>query len=194
MSRTITALTLAAVERQQSEYLHLLELNFSGGALRLTSGPHDVSWNSVTWSAAGGAMSFESVSETPDYSGQRLRLILDGVNKLAITTFLAQDSIGRFGKLYRAHFTNGQLVVDPILLFLGYMNAPWEVTEDPDDRWAKVETELVSPLAVLEQQRGIIADLISHQQLFPDDTFFEHIATKPEGDFGWGPFAVGPGF
>lgn len=195
MARTITAATLAAAQSQAAEVLHLVSLAFSGGTLRLTTGPHDVSWDSQTWYAAGGAMSFEAVSETPDLSGQRVKLTLDGVNTQAISALLAQDSIGRLGHLYRAYLSSGgQIIADPILLFLGYMNSAWEVMEDPDGRWAKVETELTSPLAVLEQRRGIVADLNSHQQFFATDTFFSHIATKSDGDFGWGLFVAGPEF
>jgi hypothetical protein len=132
-------------------------------------------------------MSFEAVSESADISGQRLKIILDGVKLTAITALLAEAYTGRLGTLYRAYLKNGQVVADPLILFRGYMNSPWEVTEDPDGRWCKVETDLTSPLAVRDQVRGITADPNSHQQVYAGDTFFSHIATKPEGNFtGWG--------
>lgn len=134
-------------------------------------------------------MAFEAVSETPDHSGQRLRITLDGVNLAAITALLGENYIGRIGTLYRGYLdTAGLIIVDPFVLFTGYLNAPWDVTEDWDHRWAKVQTELVSPLAVFQQVRGITADLTSHQAVFPGDTFFAHIVDKPIGDFGWGIF------
>lgn len=188
MPRALTAAAQAAAEAQRSEIIHLLELNFSAGAVRFTTGPHNVSWNAVTWFASGSAMTFEAVAETGDVAGQRLRLTLDGVDLQVIAALLAQEYIGRLGRLYRAHFdAHGKIVADPILLFVGYMNAPWEVAEDPEKGWAKVETDLASPLAVGDQVRGITADENSHQQFFPGDTFFSHIVTKPHGDFGWGP-------
>lgn len=187
MSRTVTAATLAKAQSQSSEVIHLLSLAFSGGTVRFTTGPHDVSWNGFTWSAAGGAMSFEAVNETADVSGQRLKIILDGVALTAITALLSEDYIGRLGTLYRAHLNlAGQIVADPIVLFLGYMNSPWEISEDWENHWCKVETELVSPLAVLEQVRGITADPNSHQAFYSADTFWAHIATRPTGEFGWG--------
>lgn len=188
MGRTVTAASLAALQAQRAEILHLLELNFSGGTVRFTSGFHNVSWNSQTWSAAGSAMSFEAVTETPDPSGQRLRLTLDGVALTAITALLAENYIGRIGTLRRAYLNAaGEIITNPLVLFSGYLNAPWEVSEDWDGRWCKVQTEIVSPLAVFNQVRGITADPVSHQDHFPEDTFFSHIANKPEGDFGWGP-------
>jgi hypothetical protein len=188
MGRTLSAGTLAATLLHNSQVMHLLELAFSGGTVRFTTGPNDVSWNSVTWYASYGAMSFAAVSETPDPSGQRLSLTLDGVNLTAITAFLAESYVGRLGTLYRAHIstTTGLIIADPVVLFLGYMNSPWEVSEDWENGWCKVETELVSPLAMLAQVRGITADANSHQAVSPGDTFFTHIATKPQGDFGWG--------
>jgi hypothetical protein len=189
MARTVTAAALTALQGQHAEIAHFLDLEFSGGTVRFTTGPHNVTWNSNVYSAAGGAMSFEAVNETPDPSGQRLKIILDGVSLGAITALLAENYIGRLATLRRVYLSAAGLIIDdPIKLFLGYMNAPWEVTEDWEGRWCKVTTEVVSPLAVFNQVRGITADLVSHQRHFAGDTFFSHIADKPEGDFGWGVF------
>jgi pentaxin family protein len=139
-----------------------------------------------TYSAAGAAMTFAPVGETVDYKGQRLRLILDGVSLGAVAAMLAEDYIGREGRLWRAHIADGRLVGRAVLLFRGLMNSSWEATEDIEQHHARVETELAGPLAVLEQVRGITADEHTHQAIYPGDTFFSHIATKPHGDFGWG--------
>jgi hypothetical protein len=190
VSRTVTAGALAALQGQRAEIGHFLTLNFSGGAIRFTTGPHNVDWNGNTYSAAGGAMSFESVSETSDPSGQRLKITLDGVSLGAVAALLAQDYIGRTATLRRVWYDSaGQIIVDPMVLFTGYLNTPWLVSEDWDNRWAKVETEIVSPLAVFNQVRGITADKTSHQRWFSGDTFFAHIVDKPEGDFGWGVYS-----
>lgn len=187
MSRTLTAAALAAAQAQRAEIAHLLSLTFSGGTIRFTTGPHNVDWGGNTYSAAGGAMQFESVSETPDPSGQRLKITLDGVSLGAISALLSQSYIGRLATLRRAWLNSaGTIIADPAVLFTGYLNTPWVVTEDWDGRWCKVETEIVSPLAVFNQVRGITADKTSHQRWFTGDTFFTHTVDKPEGDFGWG--------
>jgi len=190
VSRVLTAAVLAASQGQRAEIAHLLSLAFSAGTIRFTTGPNNVDWNGFTWSAAGSAMTFEAVNETPDPSGQRLRITLDGVQLSAISALLAQNYIGRLAVLYRAWInTGGTIIADPIILFKGYMNTPWTVSEDWDNHWAKVETEIVSPLAVFNQVRGITADKTSHQRWFAGDTFFAHIVDKPAGDFGWGVYS-----
>jgi hypothetical protein len=187
MSRTVTAASLAALQGQRAEIVHLLALGFSGGVIRFTSGPNAVTWSGNSYSAAGSAMSFEAVAETPDPSGQRLKITLDGVSLGAVTALLTENYIGQTGTLRRGYLNSqGQIIADPMVLFTGYLNSPWDVTEDWDGRWCKVETELVSPLAVLWQVRGIRADPTSHQAIYSGDTFFTHILSKPEGDFGWG--------
>lgn len=189
MGRTLTAAALTQIQAQRAECIHLLSLSFSGGTIRFTTGSTDVTWNGNLYSKAGAAMSFEGVNETPDPSGQRLKIILDGVSLGAIAALLAENYIGRLGTLYRAYLNSaGTIIVDPIILFTGYLNTPWEVTEDWDGRWCRVTTELVSPLAVFNQVRGITADKTSHQRFYTGDTFFAHIVDKPEGDFGWGVF------
>ncbi len=187
MSRTLTAPALAAIQAQRAELIHLLSMTFLGGTIRFTTGPNNVDWNGNTYSAAGGAMTFEAITETPDPSGQRLKIILDGVSLTAIAALLSQSYIGRLATLRRAWIdSGGSIIADPAILFTGYLNTPWVVTEDWDKRWCKVETEIVSPLAVFNQVRGITADKTSHQRWFSTDTFFSHIVDKPEGDFGWG--------
>jgi len=189
VSRTLTAAALAQIQAQRAEVIHLLSLSFSGGTIRFTSGSTDVTWNGNLYSKAGAAMSFEGVNETPDPSGQRLKITLDGVQLGAIAALLAENYIGRTGTLRRAYLnTQGTIIADPVILFTGYLNAPWDVEEDWDNHWAKVTTELVSPLAVFAQVRGITADLTSHQRFYTGDTFFAHIVDKPSGDFGWGIF------
>jgi len=189
VGRTLTAAALTQIQAQRAECIHLLSLSFSGGTIRFTTGSTDVTWNGNLYSKAGAAMSFEGVNETPDPSGQRLKIILDGVSLGAIAALLAENYIGRLGTLYRAYLNSaGTIIVDPIILFTGYLNTPWEVTEDWDGRWCRVTTELVSPLAVFNQVRGITADKTSHQRFYTGDTFFAHIVDKPEGDFGWGVF------
>lgn len=187
MGRTVTAAALAALQGQRAEIIHLLSLSFSGGTIRFTSGSNNVTWMGNVYSAAGSAMSFEAVAETPDPSGQRLKIILDGVSLAAVAALLAENYIGRTGTLRRAYLNSGgDIIADPIVLFTGYLNSRWIVSEDWDNAWAKVETELVSPLAVFDQVRGITADKSSHQRWYSTDTFFAHIVDKPEGDFGWG--------
>ncbi len=197
MTRTITASMSAAFVLQRSEVVHLLSMAFSGGTVRLTSAPQDISWDSQTWSAVGGAMSFESVQETADLAGQGLRFILDGVSQVAITAFLAEGYIGRLARLYRAHIdTDGTIIPDPLTLFHGYMNNAWEVSEQWDSDFvgsvSTVKTTFVSPLAKFDQIRGIRADLPSHQRHYSGDLFMRHIAKVTEGDVGWGVYRIHP--
>lgn len=191
MSRSVTAGSLLALQGQNAEFIHLLDLVFSSGSLRFTTGPTDIVWNANTYFASGSAMTFEGINESPDHSAQRLKLTLDGVSIGAIASLLALNYIGRLSTLRRAYFNaGGQIIADPMTLFVGYLNAPWEVSEDWDGRWAKVQTELVSPLAVFDQVRGFTCDPGSHQLVYAGDTFFTHMASKPEGDFGFGPTPI----
>jgi hypothetical protein len=115
--------------------------------------------------------------------------MLDGVSQVAIAAFLAEGYIGRLATLYLVHLdSSGNVIADPLILFLGYMNTAWNVDEhvDPDGGWARVSTSIVSPLARFNQKRGIRADLVSHQRHYSTDTFMSHIAAIPDGDIGWG--------
>jgi hypothetical protein len=172
-------------------------LDFSGGTVYLTSAARDIAWDSQTWSATGGAMSFEAVQETSDLAGQGVKVILDGVTQATISALLSDHYIGHEAKLYLAHLdTDGSVIADPVLLFHGYMNDAWTIKEkrDPSGGVATVETRLVSPLVRLQQVRGIKANQTSHETHYANDTFMRHISALREQDLGWGVGLLAPGW
>jgi len=198
MTRTLTAGMVTAAQAAEGDLLHLISLAFSGGTLFLTTAPHDILFGGDTYVAVGGHLGFDSVNESPDLTGQGVRVTLDGVDQTVISPLLAQNYIGRTAKVYQAHMDSaGVLVVDPVLIFEGLLNSSFRVTEsrDPDaGGTVVVTTTVVSPLVSFRQQRGIRATLASHQHHFSGDTFWKHISTISNRKVSWGrsDFSIGP--
>jgi len=204
MTRTLTTAVATAASAEVAHLCHLLSMAFAGGTAYMTTAARDIIWNSQTWSAIGGALSFEAVQETNDLSAQGVKVRLDGISTATIAAILTDDYIGREANLYLAHIAaDGTIIADPILLFRGYMNEGWTIQErrDPAGGSCTIETRFVSPLVKLDQVRGIRANLTSHQS-HPDrngndysaDTFMRHIATLRETDIGWGIGLLPPGW
>lgn len=202
MTRTLTTAVATAASGAVAELCHLVSMAFDGGTAYMTTAAVDIAWNSQTWSAVGGALSFEAVQETGDLSAQGVKLRLDGISTATIASLIGDDYIGREANLYLAHIdTDGSIIADPILLFRGYMNESWVIRENVDAQSCVVETRFVSPLVKFEQMRGIRANLISHQSHptrngndYTADTFMRHIATIRETDIGWGIGLLPPGW
>lgn len=204
MTRTLTTAVATAASGQVAHICHLLSMAFSGGTSYMTTAARDIAWNSQTWSAVGGALSFEAVQETSDLSGQGVKVRLDGVTTATIAALLAENYIGREANLYLAHLgSDGAVIADPVLLFRGYMNETWVIKErrDPAGGGCDIETRFVSPLVKLNQVRGVKSNLTSHQS-HPDrnghdysaDTFMRHISIIRETDIGWGYGLMSPGW
>ncbi len=189
MTRVLTTGVLTAIAAQGSELIHLLEMNFSGGAVRLTTGPNDVTVGGDLFVATGSAMTFEGVQETAKVTAQSVRMTLDGVSQTAVNALLAEDYIGRLAKLWRAHIDSAGLVIaDPVLLFQGFMNDSWEVEEQYPEGGgggSRVRTTFISPLVKFKQKRGITADVLTHGRHFSGDTYFQHMAALTDKDEGW---------
>ena len=105
--RTIDADALAQIIAARAEVIHLIELDFSGGTLYLSTAGFDVSWNSHTWEGIGGVLSWGPVSETADDKAQGIPLQLSGVDQTVISLLLSQKIRGRGCKVYRAWVARG---------------------------------------------------------------------------------------
>lgn len=112
MSRVIGAELLRAMQREQGDVVYLIELQFSGGTIRVCTGAHDLSWNSQTWQAVGGAIRLGAAQESTDADAQGVELELSGVDQAILAILLAQQHRGRLGIIYEAHLAMADNRVD----------------------------------------------------------------------------------
>ncbi len=182
----------------------LLELVSSGGTLRFTSAPEDQLWNSNTWTAIGGHMEFEEVSESGDIRGQRVGLMLGGVDQTIVSVILGSDYRGYGCTLYfgQVLHSTGAVVDDPMAVFTGLLNEPWTVTEQQPDSGpgtVAIRTTVVGELGVWETDAPCRTNLQSHQDMLDraglgvTDTFFKTVPDITGRRIKWGGHLVGGG-
>ena len=177
MTRTIAAGMLTAIQSQSSEILHLIELQFSGGTTRITTASRDITFQSNVFTAVGGLLGIENVSESADQKGEGARLVLSGVDVSIISAILSQNYIGRLCNIWLVHLdAAGQIVANPIQFSPWLMNGGFEVDEDRDSDGGTVtiRARVESPIARFGWARGIRNNLISHQRHVTGDTFFQN--------------------
>lgn len=88
-------------------------------------------------------------------------------------------------------YVAGTVVLDPIIVFKGFMNESFQIEEERDDQGndigtVTISTRLTSRMAVMAKVRGIRTNLESHQALFPGDTFFKFVPTLQGKKIKWG--------
>lgn len=187
MSRTLSAAMLTALAAE-SGYTDVwfIEMTHSGGTLRFTTASENQSWDSNTWTALGGALSFDSPSETAELTGQSYGLSMGGVTQTVISALLNNHFRGYttilwFGQIVTS---TGVTVLDPIEISNGRTNEDWTITEEPNDRGpgsVEIRTTIVSELARAGRPRVVRTNLESHRDMLDragrgvTDTFFKRV-------------------
>jgi hypothetical protein len=188
MPRNLTAQVQAILSGPNAEAVYLMQFEFSGTTLRITTHVDDISWNGQTWTGIGGTITFTSVDETTDDKGQGVEMKLSGVDTSIVAILMAQNYVGRKVSVWKAYIDFGAIEPDPILLFVGVMNSGFEIEESMDAQppTVTITGRIVSRLALLDQERGFRCNLQSHQHVFSDDSFFQNVALLPLTPIYWG--------
>ena len=158
-----------------------IELDFGSGTQYLTNAPVNISWNSQTWVAVGGAIAVAGTQERWE-PGSSARLSLSGVDPSILALVLGVQSRGRLCKIWWAHYdqTAGTILADPVLLFAGLMSDAFDITEshDPNTGAGTVDiaTRISERVSDVGRLRGIRTNVHSHQASgipgAATDTFF----------------------
>lgn len=170
-----------------TEVVHLVELNFSGGSIYINTGAADLNWNGQTWIAVGGDLRVGPVEESSDFGNQGLDLQLSGVDPTLFATLLTNNFRGRMGKVYRAQLdASGVIRMTPLLLLQGIQLGAYEIVEDRSREGGTITMKTrLDGLMGLDRERGIWANLISHQHHYPTDTFMQNVAALAATPIYW---------
>lgn len=189
MSRSLDSAFEAAIESESAEFVHLLEINSSGGAVRLNTGAVDLVWNSLTWEAVGGQLEIGAVEESGDGAAQGAGLTLSGVDQTILAVLLSTSFRGYSASIWRAHLnrTTGAVIGTPLLMFTGVQLDAYKVEEQRGrtGNTVRISTQL-SGLMSVPKVRGIWSNLTSHQHYFSGDTFWQHAASLANKKIYWG--------
>lgn len=193
MTRSLSAGMTTAVTGESGELLYLFELAFQTTTARFSTTAFNISYNAVTWTAVGGALRFEIISESGDLSASTVQLRLSGVDRAAIAPTLSERHVGRAVKVWLASLDTAKktVIATPVLEFSGLMNGAVDIEErsGPDGRsggTVDIAIHVMDRLGALEQHRGLRTNIASHQQLFPDDTFFASVGDMVNLQLPWG--------
>lgn len=196
--RTLPAQTTIWIDNIQV-YSNWLKTDSSGNAaIKLTSSLSPSPANNAllkrTWTGFGGALHFEQIEESTDLKANRVTQVLSGVDQSFISIILQQNYVGRYAKIFRAFFgSDYKILSKPIILFWGYMNGGFEVSEQRGEdidstKTVEIRMELQDRISSLERVKGIQTNPESHNQYFPDDGFFDLVAEHVDKTVSWGKY------
>ena len=175
---------LASLDAEIVRPILLVELNFRTQALRLTSGPTDVSWNGHAFIANGWVLPVDNIQESTDIGKYDFDLTLSGVSLALLSLILSNDQRDGIGVVWLGLMTeNGSLVASPITLFRGNIDSSQidDKIENPT-----VTISLTNELSRLDTSQNFRFTNESQIALYPGDKGFEYV-TKLESWSGfWG--------
>jgi hypothetical protein len=192
---------------------HLVELVFDTGAanetVRLTTAsqrivtsgldgvPND-EWTAIGFASGGSPVGIGTIQETDDLRAQSVEVSLNGVDPSAIAIIQNNFFRGRTIRIWKAYMnpsTGG--ISSAILMWSGYQNEPWEITEtnDFDSKTVTVSTRSVSRLAILARTRPVMTNVSSHSSMLGRvgintiDNGFSTIPSIVDKEVYWGRLA-----
>lgn len=189
MARGLSAGAQTEVAAQVGRSVHLIEINHSGGVIRLTDAPVDVDADVGegvrTWTGIGGRVGWESSSETPDLGGQGTVFEFSGVDQTIISSVLGNDVRGRKLRLFRAWLDSDHAVVDTFEVFTGFQNRKYEILEERagdggSTGTVTVRVRAVSRLSELGEVRAVRTNPTTLENLHARALFD---AADRDGDF-----------
>lgn len=184
MSRGLTSTIKSAAAAATIYPAFLVEMDFSGGAVRVWTGMGSISWNGYTWLGVGDLGGISPISETSEVRANGISLTLSGVDSARVTDVLSEDYRGRSCKVWLALLDSaGTVLADPDLRFSGVMD---QASIEDNGETCTITMAAESRLVDLQRSRERRLTDEDQQNLFPGDRGLEFVAAMQDKELLWG--------
>ena len=185
MYRGATSDVLAQIVAQANQPCHLFEMYLDTGTAYLTDSYTDIIWNGNNYLAAGQLLSFGGIEETATVQVTSVQVQFSGVDQEEIALFLSNEYIDRRFMIYKAFVVNNAVVVDPIAIFDGRIDAP-VVNEDPVNGTCTFTLSVAQHWSDFQRLPGRHTCNADQQTFFPGDLGFEFVSSLVDMTLYWG--------
>jgi len=186
MSRTISALVEAESIKAAVQPVFFIEMDFSGGFVRLWSGYGSFTWNGQTWLGAGHLLEIDPMSETVDFVANGAAVRLNGIPSAMLAVALGENYQGRPATIYLGFLDSSNVIIaDPLQLYKASMDI-MEIDEGGETASIsiRIESQAISLKRSKEWRYTHEDQLID----YPGDLGFEYVAGLQDKALIWKPF------
>lgn len=185
MDRNSTAAFQAEIVKDQNRPVHLVEVHFDDETVYMTDTYKTITYNSNDYLGIGHLLGFSDIEESAEVMVSSVTLSLSGVDRSWISRVLNHAYIDRTVKIYLAFLNEAQeLVVDPVLIFEGRMDAP-VINEDPESGESSVAVNVTNAWVDFSRKSGRHTNHEEQQIFFPNDKGFE-FSSEVVKEIKWG--------
>jgi len=183
MSREMTAVASGAITLPNVTLAVLVEMDFSGGFLRVNNSAMNLNWNSLNWIGVGQLGKIDNLTESADMEAHSLSFSISGIPQENIATALDQDYQGRSCKVWFATLdTDYQVISDPI----GSFNYKLDTMDIELGDKANIKVTAQSRLVDWERSLGTRYTNEEQQRVHPGDLGLEFVPQMAEKRITWG--------
>jgi hypothetical protein len=183
MSRGIPGGMATAFTGSHVTGFHLIELQFTSGTIYLTTCPHDVTWNSISWLSIFGAGSVSVIKETGS-SVEGIELTLSNVNTSNLSYALQEDIQGRKVILrYAVVDAAGTMYVDTNV-WTGKLDT-MPIVDIGSGNSGSVKVTAESDLIDMDVPRMVRLSDAEQKRVSATDRFFEYAASLVNTQIVW---------
>lgn len=183
-TRAVTAAADTALRQPTVRPALLIEMQFSGGPVRLWTGLGDLTWNGNVFTGAGDLLAVSPIEETAEVASKGITLTLSGLPTSLVATLDGEAWQNRPARVWLALFDEDgvTMIDDPVPIMRGRMD---QITHTEGET-ATVALTIESRLADLERPRIRRYTAADHEAEYPGDLAFAFVEDIANGvDISW---------
>lgn len=185
MTRALSANMVSEITKDGLTPLVFLELDFSGGFVRVHNGRGTITWDGKSWVGTGHLLAVSAVEEATTLEATSMSFTLSGVPSALIASVYGEFSQGRPARVWFAcyDFNTGGIITDPVQVFGGRMDT---IGDDDDGQTSTIVIQAESHLADLGRPRKRTYTNQDQQRLFPADKSLRFVTGLQDKPVYWG--------
>lgn len=185
--RTLTPTLIARIQQGIVRPVLFVFADFPSGAQRLWTGIGNITWSGHTWEGVGGAIGFETVSETMDTAAKGISAKLNGLDPDMVSRLVNDAYQGRDAIIYLAFWNDDETSLEamPEPLWQGSLDT--DEVED-DGKTASITIAAEHRLVDILRKREFRYTDRDQQLLYPGqgDTGLNKIEAIQDLQIPWG--------
>lgn len=180
MTRNLAAGFASALQSSAIQPIILVELKFDSGAVRLSSGIGNITYNGFSYTGAGTLLAISSMEDTTDIAAKGITISLSGINPQALGIALSEKYQNRTANIY---FSLSGMVSDAVQVFSGLID---QMSINDTGETLTIAVSIESRLIDLERPRIWRYTSEDQKRVYPTDKGFDFVNDLQTKQIIWG--------
>lgn len=184
MTRALSSGVTTEIAKPVIAPIYLIEAEFSGGPIRISTANREIEWDGKTWAAMGYLLAISPLTDTQTIEANGMTITLSGVPSELIATVYGEYAQGRPCVVWLGFLNDSdQLIADPVRINRGRMDA---IADEDDGNEVTISVTVENGMRDLRKPSVRRYTNEDQQRLFAGDRGAEFVAGLQEKEVFWG--------